>query len=173
MNKESTMYVRLDGDNFTVVKSRRHFYKGRFRARTYDGLRQGSSQFVQVGDTGFTVVKTQREFLKMKIAFTERVGIHIKTRLYLETNEVDRKMEILRKMAEFDKLGLFQIIDIPPVVKDNELEFDTIDINVPEFYDDDDNVPEYGTADINSWDVSESPNIEAVGVFKIQELRVH
>jgi hypothetical protein len=183
MNTESTMYVRLDGDNFTVVKSSRHFYKGRFRARTYDRLRQGSSQFVQVGDTGFTVVKTRREFMKKKIALTERVGMHIKTRLYLEANDVDRKMELLRKMAEFDKLGLTQTIDILPVDEDTAPQFDTIDINIPEFYDDDAIVPEYGTddaivpecgtVDINIWDVSVTPDIEAVGVFKIHELRFH
>ncbi len=107
--KKENMCVRLDGDDFTVVKSSRHFRKGKFNSRR-------SSEFVQLDDAGFTVAKSQRDFFKGKIrARTERVGTDERFNILTEAGIVERKMDMLRKMAKIEDLGLTETIDIKSV----------------------------------------------------------
>jgi len=93
-DNESSMYVRLDGGNFTVVKSRKHFYKGRFRARTE------TREFVRVDEVGFTVSGSQKAFeaprRPARTPIVERVDIADWLRIFEENRIAENAIRELR-----------------------------------------------------------------------------
>jgi hypothetical protein len=72
-DSDSTMHVRLDGDNFTVVKSERYFRRGKFRTVT-------------------------QPFATIVPAINE-VGIDEWLRIFQETKEAERQLVECRKTA--------------------------------------------------------------------------
>lgn len=101
-----TEYVRLDGNDFTVAKTRGQFYGGIIHRKPRKVRRvkitQGGTEYVRLDGDNFTVAKTQRQFQRGRIA-----------KLHTEWSEMVRKtVEIERKMLKLLNLRVYGPLDV-------------------------------------------------------------
>ena len=67
-----TEYVRLDGNDFTVAKTRGQFYHGTFRRKTRKvrraAIKQVGTAYIRLDGDNFTVAKTRKQFQCGRVA---------------------------------------------------------------------------------------------------------
>jgi hypothetical protein len=100
-----TQYVRLDGNNFTIAKTRGQFYGGTLRRKTRRvrrvAIKKVGTEYVRLDGDNFTVTKTRKQFQCARIVKKTEWSEMVR-----KTVEMERKLLRLLNLREYGPLDV-------------------------------------------------------------------